>query len=108
MCLASENVFFSYFYSKNGHNSQGNYLIRKQNALVLKTTYKKLVLKYWDNATFPALCLASENAFLSYFYSKHTHNSAFNYKLNRKKTKLALKTTYKKLVLKYQGNVRFP
>ncbi len=37
-------------------------------------TYKKVFLKYQDNARFPSLCLASENAFLSYFYSKNSHN----------------------------------
>ncbi len=40
-----------------------NYLIRKKITLVLKITYKKLVLKYQDNARFPSLCLTSENAF---------------------------------------------
>ncbi len=29
---------------------------------VLKTTYKKLFLKYQNNARFPSLCLASDNA----------------------------------------------
>ncbi len=43
---------------------------RKIFILVQKTTYKRHVLKDRDNETFPSLCLASENAFLSYFYSK--------------------------------------
>ncbi len=77
----------------------------KKFTLVLKTTYKKLVLKYWDNARFPSLCLAFENAFLSHFYSKNAHNAAENYYI-RKKLELVLKTT-EKLVLKYQGNARF-
>ncbi len=106
MSLASENAFLSYFCSKNSHNSEGNYLIRNKITLVLKTTYKKLVLKYQGNARFRSLCLASENAFLSYFYSKNGHNSVENYCIG-KKFKLVLKTTYKKLVLKYQGNARF-
>ncbi len=62
--------FLSYFYSKNGHNSVENDRTRKKFKLVLKTTYKNLSLKYQDSARFPSLCLASENAFLSYFYSK--------------------------------------
>ena len=74
---------------------------------VLKTTNKKLSLKYQDNARFPALCLAFENAFLSYFYSNNSHNSVENYCI-RKKFQLVLKTTYKKLSLKYQDNARFP
>ncbi len=45
-------------------------LHQKKFTLVLKTTYKKLFLKYWDNARFPSLCLASENVFLSYFTQK--------------------------------------
>ncbi len=106
LCLGPEKAFWSYFYSKNGHNSPENDRIGQKFKLVLKTTYKKLVLKYQDNARFPSLCLASENAFLSYFYSKNGHNSAENDR-TRKKFKLVLKTTYEKLVLKYQGNARF-
>ena len=34
---------------------------------VLRTTDKKLVLKYQGNVRFPSFRLASENAFLSYF-----------------------------------------
>ena len=76
-CFASENVCL---YSKNGHNSEGNYLIRNINtlSLVLKTSYKKLVLKYQDNTRFPSLCMTSENVFLSYFYSGNGHNSVEN------------------------------
>ena len=74
--------------------------------LVLNTTYKKLVLKYQGNVRFPSLCLASENAFLSYFYSKNGHNSVENYCVG-KKFKLVLQTTYKKLFLKYQNNTRW-
>ncbi len=107
LCLASENAFLSYFYSKNGHNSVENYCIRKKFKLVLTTTYKKLFLKYQVNAWFPSLCLASENTFLSYFYSINGHNSVENYCFG-KKFKLVLKTTYKKFVLKYQDNARFP
>ncbi len=66
----SENAFLTYFYSKNAHNSVENYYIGKKFTLVLKTTYKKLVLKYQGNARFPSLCLASENAFLTYFLLK--------------------------------------
>ncbi len=107
MCLAPENAFLSYFYSKKAHNSVENYYIGKKFKLVLKTTYKKLFLKYQDNARFLSLCLASPNAFLSYFYSKIGHNSVENYRIGKKFT-LVLKTTYTKLVLKYQDNARFP
>ena len=87
--------FLSYFYSKNDHNSVENDRIGKKFKLVLKTTYKKLFLKYPDNQRFPSMCLASENAFLSYFYSKNGHNSIENDRIG-KKFKLFLKTTYKK------------
>ncbi len=70
-----KNAFLSYFYSENGHNSVENYCIGKNFKPVLKTTYKKLIIKYQDNTRFPSLCLASKNAFLSYFYSKNGHNS---------------------------------
>ncbi len=102
LCLASENAFLSYFYFKKSHNSVENDSTRKKFKLVLKTTYKKLFLKYQDNARFPSMCLASENEFLSYFYLKNGHNLAENDCI-RKKFTLFLKTTYKKLVLKYQG-----
>ena len=46
---------------------------------VLKTTCKKPFLKYQHNTRFPSLCLASDNEFLSYFYSKSGHNSVENY-----------------------------
>ncbi len=62
MCLASENAFLRYFYSKNGHNSVENDRTGKKFTPVLKTTYKKLCLKYQVNTKFPSLCLASENA----------------------------------------------
>ncbi len=88
-------------------NRVENYCIGKRFKLVLKTTYKKLVLKYRDNAMFPSLCLPSENAFLSYFYSKNAHKSVENYYIG-KKFALVLKSTYKKLFLKYQVNTRFP
>ncbi len=107
LCLASENAFLSYFYSKNAHNSVENYCIGKKFKLVLKTTYKKLFLKYQDNARFPSLCLASENALLSYFYSKNNHDSVENVRTGKKFT-LVLKTTYKKVFLNYQVNTRFP
>ena len=98
--------------------------------LVLKTTYKKLSLKYQDNARFHSLCLVSENAFWSYFYSKNDHNSSENSRIGKKnklvklvgshqgmgcpndhtgkKFTLALKTTCKKVFLKYQVNEWFP
>ena len=101
LCLASENVFLSYFYSKNGHNWVEKYRIRINLKLVLKTTWKKLFLKYQDNARFPSLCLVSENSFLSYFYSKISHNSCNserNY-LIKKRFTLVLKRTYKKVFL---------
>ncbi len=71
----SECIFKIYFYSKNVHNLVENDHTGKKFTLVLKTTYNKLVLKYQDNARFPSLCLPSENAFMSYFYSKNAHNS---------------------------------
>ncbi len=105
--LASENAFLSYFYSNNGHNSSENGRIGNKFKIVVKTTDKKLLLKYQDNARFPSSCLASENAFLSNFYSKIGHNSAENDRIG-KKFKLVLKTTYKKLFLKYQDSAKFP
>ena len=36
--------------------------LEKKITLVLKTTYKKVFLKYQVNARFPSLCLVSENA----------------------------------------------
>ncbi len=108
LSLASENVFLSYFYSKKCRNSEKEITsLEKKITLVLKTTYQKLVLTHQVNARFPSLSLASEKAFLSYFYSKNGHNSVENYCIG-KKFKLVLKTTYKKLVLKYQSNARFP
>ncbi len=83
LCLASENAFLSYFYSKNGHNLLENDRTRKKFKLVLKTTYKKLVIKYQVNARFLSLCLASENAFLSYFYSKNGHNLMENDRIGK-------------------------
>ncbi len=106
-CLASKNAFLSYFYSKNNHNSSEIGRIGNKSKIVLKITYKKLSLKYRDNARFPSWCLASENAFLSYLYSKNGHKSVENYCVG-KKFKLVLKTTDKKFVLKYQDNARFP
>ncbi len=75
-------MYFELFLLKNGHNSLETYCIKKK--LVLKTTYKKLVLKYHGNARFPSFCLASENAFLSYFYEKKYHNSAENVRIGKK------------------------
>ena len=46
---------------KNGHNSVENDHTRKKITLVLKATYKKVLLKYQVNARFPSLCLVSEN-----------------------------------------------
>ncbi len=56
---------------------------------------------------FPSLYLASENTFLSYFYSKNGHNSVENYCI-KTEFKLVLRNTYKNLFLKYQDNTRFP
>ncbi len=42
--------------------------------LVLKSTSKEIFLKYQDNARLLSLCLASDNVFFSYFYSKNGHN----------------------------------
>ncbi len=75
LCLAPENTFFRYFYSKNAHNSVENHRIWIKFKLAPKTTCYKLFLKCEDNARFPSLSLASENAFLSYFYSKNGHNN---------------------------------
>ncbi len=78
----------------------------KKIGLVLKTTYKKLAIKYQGNARFTSLCLTSDNVFLRYFYSKNCHKRVENYCIEKKKN--VLKTTYEKPVLKYQGNARFP
>ncbi len=43
---------------------------------------------------FPSLCLASENAFFSYFYSKHGHNLVENYKITASKKNLACSEDY--------------
>ncbi len=51
-----------YFYSKNGHNSGANDRTGKKFLFVLKTTYKKVFLKYQVNPWFPSMCLASRNA----------------------------------------------
>ncbi len=51
-----------YFYSKNGHNSVETDRTGKKFTLALKTTYKKVFLKYQVNSRFTSLCLASENA----------------------------------------------
>ena len=67
-----------------------NYHIGINFKLVLKTTCQKLLLKHFvqgqDNARLPSLCLASENVFLSYFYSKNGHNSEGNYLIRKKFT----------------------
>ncbi len=73
----------------------------KKFKLVLKTIYKKFFLTDQDNVRFPSLCLASENAFLSYFTQKKPVKMT-----TLEKKKLVLKTTYKKLFLKYQDNAR--
>ncbi len=57
-----ECIFKLYFCSKNGHNSVENDRTGKIFTLVLKTTYKKVFLKYQVNTWFPSLCLASGNA----------------------------------------------
>ncbi len=90
----------------DGHKWVENYCIGKKIKLVLKTTYEKLVLLYQSNARFPSLCLASENAFMSYFYSKNGHKSMENHHI-RIKVKLVLKTICKKFYLKCQDNAKF-
>ncbi len=107
MCLTSKNELLSYFYSKNGYNSVEYYCIGKTIKIILKTTYKKLVQKYHYNARFPSLCLVSENAFMSYFHSKNSHNSMENHRIQIN-FKLVPKTSCKKLFLKCQDNARFP
>ncbi len=62
---------------------------------LLRSFFLKHV-KYQDNVRFSSLCLASENAFLSYLYSKYGHNSVKNYIIGIK-FKLTLKTTCKRL-----------
>ncbi len=54
-----------YFYSNNGHNSVENDHTGKNFILVLKTTYKKVFLKYHVNTRFLSLCLVSDNAIFS-------------------------------------------
>ena len=101
-----ECIFEQFLLKKNGHNWVEKYHIGINFKPVLKNTCKKLFLKCQDNARFPSLCLASENVFLK-FYSKNSHNSVENDHI-RKKFKLILKTTYKKLFLKYLVNAKFP
>ncbi len=50
---------FKLFVLKNSHNSVENNCINRKFILLLKTTYKKVFLKYQLNAVFPSLCLAS-------------------------------------------------
>ncbi len=52
----------------------------------MTTTYKKLVLKYHDNARFPSLCLGSE-----YFLAVFTHKMAIT----------EWKTTISKIIFKF-------
>ncbi len=85
--------FWAIFTQKNARKSVENYYFLKKFKLVLKTTYKKLVLKYQGNARFPSLCLASENAFLTYIFTQKIHNSVENDRTGKKFT-LVLKTTY--------------
>ncbi len=54
MCLASENVFLSYIFTQKDHNSVENGRTRKTFTLVLKTKYKKGILKYQVNTRFPS------------------------------------------------------
>ncbi len=93
LCYASRKGFLSYFYSKTGHNSGENARIGKKFKLVLNTICKKVLLKYQPNQRFPSFCQACRNGFLSYFYSKHGHNSVEN-DHNSKKFTLVLKTIY--------------
>ena len=97
---------FELFLIKNGQYSVENYCIGKKFKIVLKTTYEKVPLKYQYNARFPSLCLASEKAFLTYFYSKNGYNSAENGRIEIK-FKLVLKATHKNLFLKCQDNAKF-
>ncbi len=64
-----ECVFLSYF-TKKMAITQKEITSPEKITLVQKTTYKKLVLKYRDNARFPSMCLASENAFLTYIFTQ--------------------------------------
>ncbi len=105
--LASENVVLTYFYSKNGHNSEGNYLIRKKMTLVLKTTYnngslQRTILGQFNNS----FVFGVWECMFEQFLLKKDHNSVEKGCLG-KKFKLVLKITYKKLFLKYQLNTRF-
>ncbi len=62
-CVWPPRMHFElYFYSKNAHNSAENDRTGKIFHLVLKTTYKKLFLKYQVNTRFSSLRLASGNA----------------------------------------------
>ena len=65
-----------------------------------------MVQKY-INARFPSLCLASDDAFWSYFYSKNGHNSVESDRTGNNITHV-LKTIYKKVLLKFQVNAGFP
>ncbi len=100
-----ECIFEPFFYSNKHHNSEGNDLLAHHQKFtpVLKTTYKKLYLKYQDHARFPSLCLASKNAFLNYLLLKNGHNSVENHRI-RLQFKLVLKIICKKLYLKCQDN----
>ncbi len=98
--------FWAIFTKKNGYNSVENHCIKKKSKLVLKTFYKKLVLKYHDNARFPSLFGLRECVFKLYFYSINGHNSVEIDRTGKNFT-FVLKTIYKKVFLKYQGNARF-
>ncbi len=67
--LGLRGWILSYFYSKNTHNSGENDHISKKFKLVLKTIYKKVSPKYQASQTFPSLCYASGNGFLSYHFT---------------------------------------
>ena len=98
----------SYFDSKNDYNSGENDANGKKFKLVLKTIYKNVFSKYQPNQRFPSIVLGLRETILElYFYSKNGQNLGANNRTEKKFT-LVLKTTYKKVILKYQVNPLFP
>ena len=93
--LGPWECIFKLFLLKNGHRSVENYHTGKNLHLWWRLPVRSFFLKYQCNARLPSSCLASENAFLSYFYSKNSHNSVENHHI-RIKFKLVPKTTRKK------------
>ena len=101
----------SYFYSKNGHNSGENDCNGKKYKLVLKTIeYKKVFLKYQPIQGILHYVRPPAMALELYFYSKNGHNM-HNSNENDRTGKIftgtiVLKTTHKKVFLKYEVNPR--